>query len=172
MNKPHVKSNSVYKCIRILHISAASNTLISVILSVSQCCCYAAANVANISNFFHSPVTWAEIPNWFIFWGVWECDGMPGITAGSSLRGRIDVVTQTPELFVAGLMCNLELRLFMKEWESANKKAENKRRGASHGLNHWSLPPPSAKRELTRFLEWPGVFTHPRMRGWILTAYE
>lgn len=47
---------------------------------------------------------------------------MPEIAAGSSLRGRIGVVTQTPDChgalnrrFVPGLMCSLELRLFMKE---------------------------------------------------------
>lgn len=49
---------------------------------------------------------------------------MPGITAGSPLRGRIGVVTQTPDChgarnrrFVPGLMCSLELRLFITPCE-------------------------------------------------------
>lgn len=141
MNKPDVKSNSVYNCIRIFHISCFVSRikctvfqLFYLIWDFSQCGCYEEGNVDNISLFFffYSPVTWAEIPIWFIYWGVWECDGKTGINLGSSLRRRIGV-TQTPDChgdqalnrrFVPGFICGLELWLFMKEWDSSYKEPE------------------------------------------------
>lgn len=70
---------------------------------------------------------------------------MPGITAGSSLRGRIGVVTQTPDRhgalnrrYCPGLMCSLDLRLFMKDQHTRSPK-QTQQRVASHGVNRWSL---------------------------------
>lgn len=169
MNKPDVKSNSIYNCIRISHISAAWNTRISVILSHYEIFRSAVATwqeMLLIFHIFHSRVTWAEIPSWFIFWGVWECDGMLEIAAGSSLRGRIGVVTQTPDChgalnrrFVPGLTCSLELRLpetnpterYLTQGKSLVSASTFSQMGAD---------------------QVPGFFIHPRMHGWILTAYE
>lgn len=114
-----------FNCIRIFHISAALNTRISVILSHFRSAAATWQEMLLIFHIFSQPchLGWNSKLIYFLRCvRMWRNAGNHrGILSRGTDRSP-DCHGALNRRFVPGLMCSLELRLLMKEWESAYKK--------------------------------------------------